>query len=186
MISRIRKVTLTALKSSGLGADLWATKDSAGDWVVVCRTCIMVWTDETVDHDSTKLDKLIVDGLESNYMVKFEDYGWFSEVVREPGKLVKAEKAALKTSAGVAFEYIRSWSKKVGKQKAFYRPEYLALAEEIADGADLKYAVYPNGTTKDGAEKVWLLIYEGKRPFMVISNVVETADAEEDPCPATG
>jgi hypothetical protein len=181
LISKIRKVTLATLVASGLKTDLWATRDILDNWVVVCRTCVMAWPNEDIDHDSVKLDKLITDGLEQIEMERFES-GWFNAVVPDISKIVKADRMPLVTTLGVVFEYTRGWSKKVEKKRAYYRPEYLQLAQDIVGKRDMKYSVYLGGTSVDGREQVWLLIYEGRRPFMVVSNVVEIADAEENAC----
>ena len=185
LISKIRKVTLATLKDSKLNTGLWATKDNAGNWVLVCSTCIMAWNDEDVDQDSTKLDKLIGDGFEQKYLERFEDAEWFSAITPSTSRIVRANRMPLMSARGVAFEYSLGWSKTTDKKKAHYRPEHLQLAQDIVGEAEMKYMIYPNGKTEDGREKVWLLIYEGRRPFMIVSNLAEIENAEENTCPTT-
>ena len=186
LISKIRKVTLAALKEDDLKTEMWATKDSDGTWVLVCHTCIMAWQNEDVDSDSTKIDGLIAAGFEGHdFLQRFEDEPWLAAIAPNIGKIVKAEKMPLTTAVGAPFEYLPpGWSRAaVKKKRAYYRPEYIQLAQEIAGPeVNLKFMVYPNGVL-DNRERVWLVIYEGKRPFMVVSNVAESVNAEENACP---
>lgn len=184
LISKIRKVTITALKESDLETSLWATKDSIGNWILVCRACIIVWEDHNVDHDSVKLDKLIIDGLATEgtsrvYLELFEEAEWLSVIAPNTGKIVKANLLPVTCALGAGFEYTKpGWSRTVIKKRAYYRPEYIQLAQEIAGvSSNLRFMVYP-----DGERGVWLVICEGRRPFMVVSNVAETVNAEENTC----
>lgn len=188
LISKIRKVTIAALKESDLDTSLWATKDSAGNWILVCRTCVIVWHDHDVDHDSVKLDKLILDGLDTKdinrlYLERFEEAEWLSVMAPNTGKIVKANLLPVACALGAGFEYTKpGWSRTVIKKRSYYRPDYIQLAQEIAGvSSNLRFMVYPDGE-QDNKEKVWLVICEGRRPFMIVSNIAETADAEENAC----
>lgn len=197
LISKIRKTLLKCMKEDGFEdpeKHIWATQDKNKTWVVTCNACLMLWPIELVDPTSTKLDNLITEGFLQRFAEHFDEDDATAVMMPELNRVIghvaevpiaPEEKSAFDKYDVVVFEYNKGWSRTISKARVYYKAAYLALAKELISDISMHYKIYNAGDYGDGMERQWLVVYEGKTPFMFVANCIpRNEDGKEDAHPA--